>query len=286
MYQIADVEVEPGCPWRCYSPAELALHEGDLCIVEQERHLEFGRIGKLATITGEIPTVKKAPTVLRRATLQDQSKANENKLMSKMARESCEKAASKHEIKMRLVRVRYSFDRDVLHVLFTCDDKTDTHEVVKDLAAELRTRVEMKQIGVRDEAGIIGGIGPCGRTLCCKWLRRFASINVRMAKTQGLSLNPSAIGGNCGRLKCCLNYEFEHYKELGRGLPRQGAQVECPDGMGIVLEANILAQRIRVRVDDKGVHEYSANDVKEVLGKRDRRRKPKDEGSGVERAES
>ena len=227
-----------------------------------------------------------APMVLRRATLQDQSKADETALMSKMARESCENAAERHGVKIRLVRVRYTFDRSVLHILFTCEDKTDTREMAKDLAGELRTRVEMKQIGVRDEAGIVGGIGPCGRTLCCKWLRHFASINVRMAKTQGLSLNPSAIGGCCGRLKCCLNYEFDHYKEVGRGLPRPGAAVECPDGTGTVIEVRILSQRIRVKLDTEGVHEYSANDVRELPGRRNRRRKPKDEDSGVERTES
>jgi len=286
MYRIADVEVEPGALWRCYSPAELALHEGDFCILECEEYLEFGRISKLAALSGEMPAVRKTPTVLRQATLQDQSKAEENSLMSKMARESWEKAVERHKLKMRLVRIRYSFDRRVLHVLFTCDEKTEGRDIAKDLARELKTHVEMKQLGVRDEAGIIGGVGTCGRTFCCKWLRRFATINVRMAKTQGLSLNPSAIGGNCGRLKCCLNYEIENYRELGRGLPRPGTAVKCPAGTGTVIDVKVLAQRIKVRLDNEGVHEYSANDVTELLGRRTRRRKPKDEDSGVERAES
>jgi cell fate regulator YaaT (PSP1 superfamily) len=285
MYRVVDVEVEPGTPVRCYSPPELAIHEGDLCIVTREKVLEFGRIVNFSTAPGEMPRAEKSATVLRRATLQDQSRADENALMSKMAVDKCSAAAEKHGFKIRLVRVRYSFDRGVLAILFSADEKLDVRELAQDLGQELRTRVELKQIGVRDEAAIIGGVGSCGRQLCCcTWLHKFASINVKMAKTQGLSLNPGAIGGNCGRLKCCLNYERDHYLELEKGLPGQGARVECPSGEGCVVERNILAQRLRVRLDDDRILDCGATEVKEIPDRtRSAKRRPVDENPGVER---
>jgi len=163
------------------------------------------------------------------------------------------------------VRVKYSFDRSVLVILFAAEERVDFQEMVKEISDELRTRVEMKQIGIRDEAGITGGLGPCGRNLCCcTWLNNFESINVKMAKIQRLSLNPGAISGMCGRLKCCLLYEYENYRELGRLLPRDGAAVKCPDGKGYVIDKDILAQRVRVRLDDERVLEYGADDVETI----------------------
>jgi len=287
MYRTACVEVEGGPRLQCVSPPDLAIHPGDACIVDDGGLLEFGRVASLEDLADETQAARNRSRVLRRATLQDQSKAEENALMSKMGLKTCVAVAAKHDLKVRVIQGRYSFDRGVFRLLFSSEERLDVKDLVKELATELRARVDMKQIGVRDEAGLIGGVGPCGRALCCcTWLHRFESINVKMAKAQGLSLNPSAIGGCCGRLKCCLGYEADVYRELGRGVPAQGSRVECSDGKGCVVERNILEQRVKVRLDDERLLEYDAAAVKEIWTKKDRSRRPSHEDSGVERAES
>lgn len=270
MHIIAYVEIGEGLRLRCYKPPDLAIHEGDECIIEVDKVLEFGRVTSFEDGAADSFAEKNLPKVIRRATLQDQAKAKESALMSKMAMETCAVKAEKHELEIRLVGVRYSFDRSVLVILFAAEERVDFREMVKEISDELRTHVEMKQIGIRDEAGIIGGLGPCGRNLCCcTWLHTFESINVKMAKIQRLSLNPGAISGMCGRLKCCLLYEYENYRELGRLLPHDGAAVKCPDGKGYVIDKDILAQRVRVRLDDERVLEYGADDVETMWsGKR------------------
>ena len=260
MPQIAHVEVEDGPQLKCFRPAELAIGEGDECIVSSSKILEFGKVIGLEE-AADLDT-RSMPKVLRRATLQDQSKATENRLMSKMAKETCQKLAETHEVEIRLVRVRYSFDRAALMVLYSSSEKLDTRDLTKELGTELRTRVEMTQLGVRDEAGIIGGMGTCGRKLCCcSWLHRFESINVRMAKAQRLSLNPGAISGMCGRLKCCLRYEYDVYRDMDRNLPREGTKVECRQGHGCVIDKRILSQKLRIRLKDDRIVDCCACDV-------------------------
>ena len=263
MYRVAEVRVDHGEQIKCCSPPDLAIRVGDQCVIWSPGNvLEFGQLERLDDNVGEMPQDKTGPQVLRRATLQDQSKADENALMSRMAVEKCSAMAEKDKLEIGLVRMRYSFDRTVLSILYSAEDRVDIREMAKSLGKELRTRVDMRQIGVRDEAGIIGGVGSCGRQLCCcSWRTRFESINVRMAKAQGLSLNPSAIGGNCGRLKCCLNYEFAHYKQMSKNLPRQGGSVQTPGGMGIVIETCILTQRVKVRLQDERILSYDAAEV-------------------------
>jgi len=272
MSRFALVEIEDGPRVRCYCEPGLSIHVSDRCIVEADNVLEAGRVAELEESDAAVPD-KKAARVLRCATLQDQAKAKENALRSKMALDSCIQKVEKYKLEMRLGRVRYSFDRKVLMVLFTAESRVDFRDMVKDLAGELHTRVEMKQIGVRDEAGHIGGMGPCGRAMCCcSWLHRFESINVKMAKAQGLSLNPATISGMCGRLKCCLRYEYDQYRELGRKMPREGSMVTCPDGKGKVIGRDVLTQRVRVRMDQERVAEFDASDVKAIhhAGKGDR----------------
>lgn len=264
MSRFALVEIEDGPRLRCYCEPDLAIHVGDRCVVEADNVLEAGRVAELEE-SDAAPSGRKTAKVLRCATLQDQAKAKENALRSKMALDSCMAKVEKYKLEMRLGRVRYSFDRKVLMVLFTAESRVDFREMVKELAGELHTRVEMKQIGVRDEAGHIGGMGPCGRAMCCcSWLHRFESINVKMAKAQGLSLNPATISGMCGRLKCCLRYEYDQYRELGRKIPREGAMVECPEGKGKVIGRDVLAQRVRVRIDQDRIVEFDADDVKTI----------------------
>jgi len=286
MYRTAIVQIEQGPKLQCVSSAELALHQGDLCIVDDAGRFEFGRVACLEEVEGELPDARSVPRILRRATLQDQAKADENTLMGRMAMKTCRAAAERHGMKIDLVQGRYSFDRATFTVLFTSEERVDVKELVKELAGELRVRVELRQIGVRDQAGIVGGIGPCGRLLCCcTWLRRFESINVRMAKVQGLSLNPSVIGGACGRLKCCLAYEFAFYKEAAKLVPTPGARVAVPDGEGCVVDRSVLRQRVKVQLDDGRLMEYDAGKVREIAAKEHKRREPAHEDSSAEWSE-
>jgi len=262
MYRIAIVEIDKGERIRCYSPGSLALHVDDHCVCQTERMLEYGLVCKLDQFDGELEDPQPAK-VLRCATLQDKAKVTDNDLRSRMAVDACQAKVEKFELSMRLVRVRYSFDRRVLLVLFSSEGRVDFRSMVKELAGELHARIEMRQIGVRDEAGLIGGIGPCGRNqCCCTWLRNFESINVKMAKTQRLSLNPTAISGMCGRLKCCLRYEQDQYVECGKGMPRDGAKVECADGRGRVVDQNILCRCVKVRLEGDGTREYPVDDIR------------------------
>jgi cell fate regulator YaaT (PSP1 superfamily) len=247
-------------------PPELAIGPGDMCVVERDRVPEYGQVVRVEEAP-EPPAAdrKEMGKAVRRATLQDQAKARENGLLRKMAAERCAAAAQKHNLKVRIVRVRYSFDRSVLHMLLMSEEHVDVRPLINDVSAELRTRVEARQIGVRDEAAILGGVGPCGRALCCAtWLRKFDSINVRMAKSQRLSLNPAAISGMCGRLKCCLKYEYDTYVSLDRWLPREGMAVRCKGGKGCVTDKDILGQRIRVRLEDGRVVDCAPDEIEAV----------------------
>jgi cell fate regulator YaaT (PSP1 superfamily) len=286
MYRKAYIEIDDGPELVCFCPAELAADEGNLCIIEAEGLLEFGKIARIENIDADPPAEKKTHKVLRRATLQDQAKAHENAVLRKMALDTCVAKAEKFKLDMRLVRVRYSFDRAVLMVMFTSDERVDFREMVKELTTELRTRIEMKQIGVRDEAAIIGGMGSCGRTLCCcSWLRQFAAVNIKAVKTQNMSLNPAAITGMCGRLKCCLRYEYETYREIGRNMPKLGSTVQCPCGKACVVSKDILKQRVRVRLEDQRVLEYDVSSIKGGVLEKEEDGRLTDEDTSPERTE-
>ena len=285
MIRTAYIDVD-GRPYLgCRVPPDLAIHVGDLCIADVHHVPEVGPVISIEDADADAAP-DDAPALLRRATLQDQAKADENALLGKMALGTCAAKAAKYELKLRLVHARYSFDRSVLRVRFAAEESLDLREMIKELVAELRARVEMEQIGVRDEAGAIGGVGSCGRELCCcSWLRKFESINVKMAKTQGLSLNPGSISGSCGRLKCCLRYEYEVYKELGRHVPHMGTWVDSPGGRGRVVGADILTGQVKVRLEDDRVQSYGVDDVKENRAKRRNDRRADDESPGGQRAE-
>jgi len=242
------------------APRELAIGIGDACVVEADHVMEYGHI---VSIDGETQTAPEGmPRVLRRATMQDQTMAGENQLFSKTALRLCQEKINEHQLDMRLVRVHYSLDRSHLTVTFTADERVDFRQLIHDLAAETHARVEMRQIGARDEAAICGGLASCGRVLCCAvWLREFDNIHIRMAKSQGLSLNPVTLNGMCGRLKCCLRYEQACYQDLARGLPCEGSRVRCPEGEGCVQETRILGRKVKVSLDDQRVMEFDAQDV-------------------------
>jgi len=234
-------------------PGELAVSVGNPCMVERQGVMEYGvieRVDEPAEGQGGLP--EGSGQVVRRATLQDQSREKETLLRGKMAFDRCEAYVRENKLEMHLIRVNYSFDRAVLRILFASEERVDFRQMIKDLSVELKTRVEIKQVGVRDQAGIIGGVADCGRALCCcRWLKQFAPVNVRMAKQQNLSLNPTTISGMCGRLKCCLRYEQETYRALADQLPREGSRVHTPEGDGRVVDRDVLCQRVKVLLDDQ-----------------------------------
>ena len=256
------VELDDGTVLRCGCSPDLPIHVGDQCVVAAFRVLEFGRVVRMANSASPESDSESVPKVLRRATLQDQARARENALYQKMAADSCMKKFAATGMDVQIVSVRHSFDRKVVTIIYTADERVQLRAIVGELSDELRARIEMKQIGVRDAAGVVGGVGPCGRTLCCNsWLKQFDTVSVRMAKNQRLSLSPNTISGVCGRLKCCLRYENSCYTELARKMPRDGAMVACPEGKGCVIDKNVLRQRVKVRMDDSRVKEYDVRDL-------------------------
>ena len=213
MYRTVTIHFEDDAVIEAVSPADLAIHKGDWCVVECNRMPEFGRVMQLSEREEALPARGTVPLVLRRATLQDQARARENSLAGRMADKTVRKRVEERKLPLRIVRVRYSFDRLVLHVTFTSEDHVALGDLVQTLAGDLRVRIEMRAMGVRDAASLVGGMGVCGRPLCCKtWLREFDGVSIKMAKTQHLAINPGAISGMCGRLKCCLKYEVDQYK--------------------------------------------------------------------------
>lgn len=232
-----------------FDPKEFDIKAGEDAIVETARGIEFGHVMVGRKEISEEDIVAPLKEVIRIATDEDRAHHLENKQKAKEAFEVCAQKIEKHELEMKLIDVEYTFDNNKVIFYFTADGRVDFRELVKDLAAVFRTRIELRQIGVRDEAKMIGGYGSCGRPLCCStFLGDFAPVSIKMAKQQGLSLNPSKISGVCGRLMCCLNYEEETYKECKKCLPKQGQIVQTEIGEGIVLDVNVLSQKVKVRV--------------------------------------
>jgi cell fate regulator YaaT (PSP1 superfamily) len=265
VYRSVTIHLEDDSLIQAVSPAELAIHRGDFCVVECQRVPEFGQVAQLEDQEGILPQRGAMPFVLRRATLQDQARARENSLTGRMASKTVHKRVEEQKLPLRLIHVRYSFDRSILHVTFTAEERVEYTDFVKSLAGELQTRIEMKFLGVRDVARLVGGMGVCGRSICCKsWLKDFEGVSVKMAKTQRLTLNPNSISGMCGRLKCCLKYEFDSYKQMGETLPRDGASVRCGDGCGCVWDKDIMGQRVKVRREDGRILDYPAAEVQSI----------------------
>lgn len=278
MSKVAHVVVHHRGDLTCLLSDELALHVGDDCVIEIEHVEDYGKVTSLEASEREIEREKRMPRVLRCATLQDHAKQDENELMAKMALDTFSSRAREMKLRLRPLHAHYTFHRDRLAISFSSEEQLDLRQLVHQLQYELSTRIEMRQVGVRDEAGIIGGLGPCGRNLCCAtWLHHFRSVNVRMAKAQDLSLNPSAISGMCGRLKCCLRYEYDTYREMGRNLPQEGSRIEWSAGEGVVVGRDILGQRLLVRMPDRRMVHLAMEDVTLVHPPGGRR--PHDEGT-------
>ncbi|MCR3956049.1 MAG: stage 0 sporulation family protein [Gudongella sp.] len=232
-----------------FDPDEIEVQNNDFVIVETARGIEFGHVvvGPKEVTEAEIVTPLKK--VLRIALDEDFETHRENKKKAKEALEICEKKVADHNLEMKLVDVEYTFDNNKVIFYFTADGRVDFRELVKDLASIFRTRIELRQIGVRDEAKMIGGVGPCGQVTCCtRFLGEFAPVSIKMAKEQSLSLNPTKISGLCGRLMCCLKYEQDTYEELLEKMPNVGDIVTTPQGRGIIVDTYTLLERVKAKV--------------------------------------
>ncbi len=278
MVTVVGVKFKTGGKVYYFAPGELKLHFGDNVIVETARGIEYGTVAMENRDVDENQVVSPLKEVIRVATEDDDAQLAKNHEKEKEAYRVCEEKIAAHGLEMKLVDVEYTFDNNKVLFYFTADGRIDFRELVKDLASVFRTRIELRQIGIRDEAKMIGGLGICGCTLCCNaYMGDFHPVSIKMAKEQGLSLNPTKISGVCGRLMCCLKYEQNCYEELTKVTPNVGAQVKTPDGVGVVQSVSILKGLVKVKLDkgdEKELDEYKVGDVK-VL--RDgRASKPKD----------
>ncbi|MDR2088681.1 MAG: stage 0 sporulation family protein [Clostridiales Family XIII bacterium] len=268
-----------------FDPGNLELKCGDRVIVETARGLEFGFV---RGCTREIPSgdvVAPLKKVLRAATEKDILRHDDNLKKKERAMSQCQEKIKKHKLDMKLIDVEYTFDNTKIIFYFTADGRVDFRELVKDLAGVFKMRIELRQIGVRDEAKMLGGIGACGRSLCChSWLPDFEPVSIKMAKMQNLSLNPTKISGTCGRLMCCLKYENDTYQTLKKGMPEVGDRIITEDDTAaVVVDANILMNQVKVRLilEEKTAdsseklstefHLYKKDDIKRVIGKRKKR---------------
>ena len=276
-----------------FSPGKLEIKAGEHVIVETARGIEFGFVVLGSRDVDDSKVVQPLKTVIRMANKDDEAREENNKIKEKEAFRICKEKIRKHGLEMKLIDVEYTFDNNKILFYFTADGRIDFRELVKDLAAVFKTRIELRQIGVRDETKILGGIGICGRPLCCHtYLSEFAPVSIKMAKEQNLSLNPTKISGVCGRLMCCLKNEQETYEYLNRKLPGVGDIVTLPDGMkGEVSGVNVLRQLVKVLVDVNDEKEMRECPVEELKFKPKHKKekgkeKKKDRNSSGEQASS
>lgn len=250
-----------------FDPGKYKIQKGDHVIVETARGIEYGTVASGTMEVEEEKVPQPLKPVLRIASQRDDKQEAENRVKEKEAFKICLEKIQKHKLEMKLIDAEYTFDNNKVLFYFTADGRIDFRELVKDLASVFKTRIELRQIGVRDETKILGGIGICGRALCCHtYLPEFAPVSIKMAKEQNLSLNPTKISGVCGRLMCCLKNEEETYEELNRRLPNVGDFVTTDDGLkGEVQSVNVLRQLVKVIVDvddEKEIHEYKVEQLR------------------------
>lgn len=240
-----------------FDPKDIEIQKGQNVIVETARGIEFGEIVVGIKEITEDEIVAPLKSVIRVATAEDEDINKNNKEKETFAFECCLEKIEKHSLDMKLIDVEYTFDNNKIIFYFTADGRIDFRELVKDLAAVFKTRIELRQIGVRDEAKMINGLGQCGRSLCCAtWLGDFEPVSIKMAKEQSLSLNPTKISGICGRLMCCLKYEHETYECMKKNLPNVGEKINTPEGIGVVVDNSVLLESVKVRLienEDKNI---------------------------------
>ena len=254
MVKVAGVRFKTAGKVYYFDPDELDVKTGDSVIVETARGMEFGTVTMDVCDVDESEIVASLKKIIRIANEKEHKQHIENVKKKERAMALCQEKIDKHGLVMKLIDVEYTFDNSKVVFYFTADGRVDFRELVKDLAGVFKMRIELRQIGVRDEAKMLGGIGSCGRALCChSWLSDFEPVSIKMAKVQNLSLNPAKISGICGRLMCCLKYENDIYMEFRKGMPDVGESVKTPDGTAKVVDTNLLERTVKVRLflDDK-----------------------------------
>lgn len=268
MKEIIGVRFRPNGKIYFFDPVDFQVECGQHVIVETVRGIEYGKVVLGRREIDETKMTSALKQIIRIATEEDAKKYEENKKKSRRAFDICLEKIEKHELNMKLIEAEYTFDNNKVLFYFTADGRIDFRDLVKDLASVFKTRIELRQIGVRDETKIVGGIGICGRELCCnKHLSEFVPVSIKMAKEQNLSLNPTKISGVCGRLMCCLKHEQDTYEYLNENLPNVGDFVKAADGnKGEVLSVNVLRQKVKVIVtdkdDNKEVVEYPVSELR------------------------
>lgn len=250
-----------------FDPSGIWPRPGDCVIVETSRGVEFGEVVTGSRTVNDAQIVTPLKKVVRVATEEDIRRADNNERREKEAFTLCQEKILKHKLDMKLVSVEITFDNSKIIFYFTANGRVDFRELVKDLAGVFKIRIELRQIGVRDEAKMLGGLGACGRPICCgAFLGDFQPVSIKMAKEQNLSLNPAKISGQCGRLMCCLNYEQSNYEQVHKRLPRVGKDIVTPDGVGVITEINVIKERVKVRMrqddDSFDVKEYDIDEVR------------------------
>jgi cell fate regulator YaaT (PSP1 superfamily) len=265
LYKVVGVRFKKAGKIYYFDPLDYALNKGDYVIVETARGIEYGKVTGEVREVGENDVVLPLKKIIRPAQMEDLEKVEENRLEAERAFSTGVEKIIEHALEMKLVDVEYTFDRNKIVFYFTAEGRVDFRNLVKDLASIFRTRIELRQIGVRDEAKMLGGIGPCGRMLCCStFLGDFEPVSIKMAKDQNLSLNPSKISGLCGRLMCCLKYENDDYEEAKALMPDVGTRIQTPEGPGKVVGLNLLERLLQVSmVEQDLVLEYTLEEIME-----------------------
>ena len=250
--EVVDIQFRPGQKVYFFDPAGLKVHPGDHVIIDTARGAEYGICTGGNHTIPEKDVVSPLRSVLRIANAQDEKTQEENRAKEVRAFEICQKKIAELQLDMQLVSAECAFDGSKILFFFTADERVDFRELVKNLASIFHTRIELRQIGVRDKAKMVGGLGICGRPFCCaSFLDDFQPVSIKMAKTQNLSLNPTKISGTCGRLMCCLKYEQDAYEDLIRNAPKAESFVDTPEGRGTVVEVDLLRSRVKVRMEDQ-----------------------------------
>ena len=249
-----------------FDPGDIEIEVGNGVIVETVRGVEFGEVVLAPREVEEDRIVKPLKSIIKKADEKDYAKLESNKKKEEEAYNICMEKIKKHNMQMKLINVEYTFDGNKIIFYFTADGRVDFRELVKDLASIFKTRIELRQIGVRDEAKMLGGLGPCGRPCCCsQFLGDFQPVSIRMAKEQNLSLSPTKISGLCGRLMCCLNYENEHYKSVRHKLPKVGSVIKTQDGEAEVVETNAITETVVAKIilpdNSVGIKKYTLSDI-------------------------
>lgn len=263
MYNVVGVRFKKAGKIYYFDPAGLPIEKNQFVIVETIRGIEYGKVVIANKQVDDEDVVLPLKKVLRLADEKDRKQVEINRRMAKDAFQICLRKIGEHQLEMKLIDVEYTFDRNKVIFYFTAEGRVDFRELVKDLASVFKTRIELRQIGVRDEAKMLGGIGPCGRMLCCStFLGDFDPVSIKMAKDQNLSLNPTKISGLCGRLMCCLKYENEEYETAKAELPDFGEIIETPHGKGKVVGLNLIERIIQIELlDQQKIIEYTLDEI-------------------------